>query len=44
MGRDRDGNIIVLEPHYQRVNIFSPEKLVAQWASAAPTPGVHVWP
>ncbi len=39
MGCDRDGNIIVVEPHYQRVNIFSPR---ASWshngASAAPTP------
>jgi len=32
MDRDRDGNIIVLEPHYQRVNHFTPDgKLVAQW-------------
>jgi DNA-binding beta-propeller fold protein YncE len=32
MCRDRDGNIIVLEPHYQRVNHFTPDgKLVAQW-------------
>jgi ABC-type Fe3+ transport system permease subunit/sugar lactone lactonase YvrE len=32
MGRDRDGNIIVVEPHYQRVNHFSTAgKLVAQW-------------
>lgn len=29
---DRDGNIVVLEPHYQRVNYYSPEgKLLAQW-------------
>ncbi|MDB6122783.1 MAG: repeat containing protein [Pedosphaera sp.] len=29
---DNDGDIVVLEPHYQRVNFFSPEgKLVAQW-------------
>jgi ABC-type Fe3+ transport system permease subunit/DNA-binding beta-propeller fold protein YncE len=29
---DKEGNIIVLEPHYQRVNHFTPEgKLVAQW-------------
>ena len=29
---DREGNIVVLEPHYQRVNHFTPEgKLVAQW-------------
>jgi ABC-type Fe3+ transport system permease subunit/DNA-binding beta-propeller fold protein YncE len=32
MGRDRAGNIIVVEPHYSRVNHFSPEgKLVSQW-------------
>ena len=32
MTRDLAGNIVVLEPHYQRVNHFSPEgKLVAQW-------------
>ncbi|HWH68901.1 MAG TPA: ABC transporter permease subunit, partial [Candidatus Sulfotelmatobacter sp.] len=32
MCRDRAGNIIVLEPHYSRVNQFSPAgKLLAQW-------------
>jgi sugar lactone lactonase YvrE len=32
--RDSDGNIIVLEPHYQRVNHFTPDgKLVAQWGT-----------
>ena len=32
MCRDRDGNIVVLEPHYQRVNHFTPDgTLVAQW-------------
>ena len=32
---DKDGNIVVVEPHYQRVNHFSTEgKLVVQW-------GVH---
>jgi DNA-binding beta-propeller fold protein YncE len=32
MCRDGHGNIVVIEPHYSRVNIFSPEgKLVAQW-------------
>jgi ABC-type Fe3+ transport system permease subunit/DNA-binding beta-propeller fold protein YncE len=32
MGRDREGNVVVVEPHYQRVNHFTPEgKLVAQW-------------
>jgi DNA-binding beta-propeller fold protein YncE len=34
MCRDRAGNIVVLEPHYQRVNHFSPEgKLVEQWGA-----------
>ena len=32
MGCDNDGNIIVVEPHYKRVNHFTPDgKLVAQW-------------
>src|SRR5258706_525444 len=32
MGRDQEGNIVVVEPHYQRVNHFSTEgKLLAQW-------------
>jgi ABC-type Fe3+ transport system permease subunit/DNA-binding beta-propeller fold protein YncE len=32
MGHDRAGNILLVEPHYSRVNIFSPEgKLLAQW-------------
>ncbi|HTD67162.1 MAG TPA: 6-bladed beta-propeller [Candidatus Limnocylindria bacterium] len=32
MCRDRQGNILVLEPHYQRVNHFTPDgKLVTQW-------------
>src|SRR5204863_6989373 len=35
MCRDREGNIIVLEPHYQRVNHFSPEgKLISQWGKS----------
>jgi ABC-type Fe3+ transport system permease subunit/DNA-binding beta-propeller fold protein YncE len=32
MCRDRDGNIIVVEPHYSRINHFSTDgKLIAQW-------------
>jgi sugar lactone lactonase YvrE len=32
MDRDREGNIVIVEPHYQRVNHFTPDgKLVAQW-------------
>jgi ABC-type Fe3+ transport system permease subunit/DNA-binding beta-propeller fold protein YncE len=34
MGRDRDGNILVVEPHYSRVNLFSPAgKLLGQWGN-----------
>jgi ABC-type Fe3+ transport system permease subunit/streptogramin lyase len=34
MCRDREGNILVVEPHYSRVNVFSPlGKLIAQWGS-----------
>jgi ABC-type spermidine/putrescine transport system permease subunit II/DNA-binding beta-propeller fold protein YncE len=34
MSCDKDGNIIVIEPHYQRVNHFSPDgKLVRQWGT-----------
>src|SRR5256885_15999350 len=37
---DHDGNVIVLEPHYQRVNHFSPEgKLVAQWGKSGANAG-----
>jgi hypothetical protein len=32
MCTDRQGNIVLVEPHYQRVNHFTPEgKLLAQW-------------
>jgi DNA-binding beta-propeller fold protein YncE len=32
MCRDSDGNIIVLEPHYQRINHFRPDgRIAAQW-------------
>jgi iron(III) transport system permease protein len=32
MGCDIDGNVIVVEPHYKRVNHFAPDaKLMAQW-------------
>jgi DNA-binding beta-propeller fold protein YncE len=40
MGRDREGNIIVVEPHYQRVNHFTPEgKLIAQWGQRGTNAG-----
>ena len=45
MGRDRDGNILVLEPHYQRVNVFSPEgKLLAQWGKRGTNAGEFTLP
>jgi ABC-type Fe3+ transport system permease subunit/DNA-binding beta-propeller fold protein YncE len=40
MCRDRDGNIVVLEPHYQRVNHFSVDgKLVTQWGHSGTNAG-----
>ena len=40
MCRDREGNIIVIEPHYSRVNDFSPEgRLLAQWGNRGTNDG-----
>ena len=45
MGRDLDGNIIVVEPHYQRVNHFSPGgKLVTQWGVKGTNSGQFMLP
>jgi ABC-type Fe3+ transport system permease subunit/DNA-binding beta-propeller fold protein YncE len=45
MGHDRDGNILVVEPHYQRVNVFSPEgKLLAQWGKRGTNAGELMMP
>lgn len=45
MGRDRDGNVIVVEPHYQRVNHFSPSgRLVAQWGHRGTNDGQLIMP
>jgi ABC-type Fe3+ transport system permease subunit/DNA-binding beta-propeller fold protein YncE len=45
MCRDREGNILVVEPHYQRVNHFSPEgKLVAQWGVRGTNEGQFILP
>jgi len=45
MARDRDGNIIVVEPHYQRVNHFSPDgKLLAQWGQKGTNAGQFMLP
>ncbi len=45
MGRDAAGNIIVVEPHYQRVNHFSPDgRLVKQWGCKGTTAGCFALP
>jgi ABC-type Fe3+ transport system permease subunit/streptogramin lyase len=45
MCRGHDGNILVLEPHYQRVNVFSPEaKLLAQWGKRGTNAGEFTLP
>jgi iron(III) transport system permease protein len=45
MGRDRDGNIIVIEPHYQRLNYFSPDgQLLAQWGEKGTNAGQLIMP
>jgi DNA-binding beta-propeller fold protein YncE len=45
MGRDREGNILVVEPHYQRVNHFTPDgKLVAQWGCRGTNDGCFILP
>jgi sugar lactone lactonase YvrE len=45
MGRDAAGNIIVLEPHYSRVNSFTPQgQLVAQWGTHGTNAGFLAFP
>jgi DNA-binding beta-propeller fold protein YncE len=45
MGRDQNGNIIVVEPHYQRVNHFTPQgKLVTQWGMKGTNVGQFTLP
>jgi ABC-type Fe3+ transport system permease subunit/sugar lactone lactonase YvrE len=45
MGRDQTGNILVIEPHYQRVNHFTPDgKLVAQWGCRGTNEGCFILP
>ncbi|HEV2391253.1 MAG TPA: 6-bladed beta-propeller [Verrucomicrobiae bacterium] len=45
MGRDCDGNIIVVEPHYQRVNHFSTDgKLLLQWGRKGTNSGQFSMP
>ena len=45
MGLDRDGNIVVVEPHYQRINHFSPGgRLVSQWGHRGTNEGQLMMP
>jgi ABC-type Fe3+ transport system permease subunit len=45
MGRDRAGNIIVIEPHYQRANHYrSDGTLVAQWGCRGTNEGCFILP
>ncbi|MBI2950325.1 MAG: ABC transporter permease subunit [Verrucomicrobia bacterium] len=43
--RDQAGNIVVIEPHYSRVNHFSVEgKLICQWGNPGTHPGQLMFP
>ena len=45
MGRDLNGNIVLVEPHYQRVNHFTPQgKLVTQWGAKGTNVGQFTLP
>lgn len=45
MGRDHEGNILVIEPHYQRVNHFTTAgRLVAQWGCRGTNEGCFTLP
>lgn len=45
MCRDREGNIVVVEPHYSRINHFSVEgKLLAQWGLKGTNGGQLAFP
>jgi DNA-binding beta-propeller fold protein YncE len=45
MGRDREGDVIVVEPHYQRINFFSTEgRLVEQWGKRGTNAGELMMP
>jgi streptogramin lyase len=45
MCRDKDGNIVVLEPHYSRVNHFTPaSQLAAQWGTHGTNTGELAMP
>jgi DNA-binding beta-propeller fold protein YncE/ABC-type spermidine/putrescine transport system permease subunit II len=45
MVQDAGGNIIVIEPHYSRVNHFDPRgQLVTQWGESGASPGQLTFP
>jgi ABC-type Fe3+ transport system permease subunit/DNA-binding beta-propeller fold protein YncE len=45
MCRDRDGNIVVIEPHYQRINHFTASgELLSQWGRAGTNAGQFTLP
>ena len=45
MGLDPDGNILVVEPHYQRINHFNTNgQLVAQWGRKGTAPSEFILP
>ncbi|HXD01150.1 MAG TPA: 6-bladed beta-propeller [Verrucomicrobiae bacterium] len=45
MGTDNDGNIIVVEPHYQRVNLFTTDgKRLEQWGERGTNAGQFIMP
>ena len=45
MGLDRDGDLVVVEPHYMRVNHFSPDGvLVSRWGTRGQAEGEFILP
>ncbi len=45
MGLDPDGNVLVVEPHYQRINHFNTNgQLVAQWGRKGTAPSEFILP
>lgn len=45
MDRDKNGNIILVEPHYQRVNVFTPDgKLITRWGIQGTNAGQLAFP
>jgi len=45
MCRDQDGNIVVLEPHYSRINHYTPAgQMIAQWGTHGTNTGELAFP